>query len=112
MTGMTAASPSKIHEAVDKHRSHKPQANALFTPVQKCIYPPKDASRGGLAHGTAFRSHLKQPFNDGFHRVSLGLGLVIADDAVPQDRRRHGLHILDVGTEFAVQRRIDFGAHD
>ena len=84
-----------------------------FSAPSKSIYPPKDASRGGgmarIFHGSAT---LKQPFDDGFHRVSLGLGLVIADDAVPQDRRRHGLHILDVGTEFAVQRRIDFGAHD
>ena len=44
--------------------------------------------------------------------MALGLGLVIADDAVPQDRRGDRANVFDVGTELAVQRRVHFGAHD
>ena len=46
----------QVDEAVGKHRCHQAPRNALFTPVQKFIYPPKDGSRGGgmarIGHGS------------------------------------------------------------
>ena len=54
----------------------------------------------------------QQPFDDGFDSVSLGFGLVVADDAVPQDGRGNGADVLDVGAVLAVQGGVDLGADD
>ena len=55
---------------------------------------------------------LEQPFDDALDRVSLGFGLVVADDAVPQDGCGNGFHVLDVGAVFAIEGGVDFGADD
>ena len=37
--------------------------------------------------------------------VAFGLRLVVPNDAVTQNRSRHGLDVFDVRTVFAVERR-------
>ena len=54
----------------------------------------------------------QQPFDDALNRVSLSFSLVVADDAVPQDRCGNGFHVLDVGAVFAIEGGVDFGADD
>ena len=55
---------------------------------------------------------LEQPFDDALDRVSLSFGLVVPDDAVPQDRCCYRANVLYVGAVFAIEGGVDFGADD
>ena len=55
---------------------------------------------------------LLQTVDERLHRHAIGLGLVVADDAVAQDRGGDGLDIFDVRAVLAVERGVDLGCNN